>query len=480
MLIEALSDWKVKTIPRVWYYPPSVGGEGVYLEVRSNASSYRVKALIGVVPDELELLKSSLIEGDWFSRWDLYSCILPRNIAEALNVSVGDKVLIYSQEFTVRGVIDPNVLNKVLDLDNYAMTPANPDNIQALTIRPVTTEAQQRVPLSWEQVVLVPYKVASNLGGFLASISVVGDPAAIENIAKNTALILSESKLFFTQEKRIFMPSPVGWYSVAGLEYVIIPLLIASLNIASMLFASVREREREIKVYSAVGLAPSGVILIFLVESLIYAIIGSVFGYFLGIAANIMMVKTGFLPKGFVVNFSSIASLLGIVVPLLAAALASLYPAYAASKLITPSLERKWKPSTRPKGDVWEVPLPFSVESDAEALGVLTYIGEYLESRTVESEDPFIVQSVSLFPQEKSITAQMQLIPLDAGVWQELKVSFVKSGDRLNAHLTIIRKSGVREIWASRNYIVVDCIRKQMLLWRSLPVEARRKYMEKH
>jgi len=480
MLVEALSNWKVKTIPRVWYYPPSVGGEGVYLEVRSNASSYRVKALIGVVPGELELIKNSLIEGDWFGEWDLYSCILPRNVAEALNVSVGDKVLIYSQEFTVRGVIDPTVLNKILDFDNYAMTPANPDNIQALTIRPVTTEAQQRVPLSWEQVVLVPYKVASNLGGFLASITVVGDPAAIECIAKNTALILSESKLFFTQEKRVFMPSPVGWYSVAGLEYVVIPLLIASLNIASMLFASVREREREIKVYSAVGLAPSGVILIFLVESLIYAIIGSVFGYFVGIAANIVMVKIGFLPKGFVVNFSSIASLLGIVVPLLAAALASLYPAYAASKLITPSLERKWKPPTRPKGDVWEVSLPFSVESDAEALGVLTYIGEYLESRTVESEDPFIVQSMSLLPQEKSISAQMQLIPLDAGVWQELKVSFVKSGDRLNAHLTITRKSGVREIWASRNYIVVDCIRKQMLLWRSLPIEARRKYMERH
>jgi len=170
--------------------------------------------------------------------------------------------------------------------------------------------------------------------------------------------------------------------------------------------------------------------------------------------------------------------LLGIVIPLLAAVIASLWPAYAASKLITPSLERKWRPPTRPRGDTWDVPLPFSVESGAEALGVLAYVAEYLESRTVESEDPFIVHSVNLVPSEMAVTAVMQLIPLDAGVWQELKFNFVKSGDRFNAHLTITRKSGVREIWASRNYIVVDCIRKQMLLWRSLSSDVRKKYME--
>jgi hypothetical protein len=479
MLMEALSDWKVTIIPRAWYYPPSVGGEGVLLELKSSTSSYRVKALMGVAPNEMELLKSALVEGDWFGKWDVYSCILPRNVAEALNVSVGDKIRIFSQEFTVKGVIEPSVLNRVLDLDNYAMTPANPDNIPQLTIRPITTEIQQKVPLSWEQVVLVPYRVALEMGGFLASVTVVGDQATVERVAKDAALILGESKLLFTQDKRVCMPSPVGWYSVAGLEYVVIPIAIASLNVASLLFATVREREREIKVYSAVGLAPSGIILIFVTEALIYAIIGCVIGYFVGIAANIAMVKLGFLPKGFIVNFSSIASLLGIIIPLLAAVVASLWPAYAASKLITPSLERRWRPPTRPKGDVWEVPLPFSVESDAEALGVLAFVAEYLESRTVESEDPFIVHSVNLLPSEMAVTALMQLIPLDAGVWQELKLAFAKSGDRLNAYLTITRKSGVREIWASRNYIVIDCVRKQMLLWRSLSPDIRRKYMGK-
>ena len=478
MLMEALSEWKVKTIPRVWYYPPSVGGEGVLLELGSGAFSYRVKALMGVTPGELELLKRALVEGDWFGKWDTYSCILPRNIAEALNVTVGDRVRIFSQEFIVKGVIEPSVLNRVLDLDNYAMTPANPDNIPQLTIKPITTEIQQKVPLSWEQVVLVPYRVALEMGGFLASVAVVGDQATVERVARDAALILSESNLLFTQDERICMPSPVGWYSVAGIEYVVVPLVIASLNIASLLFASVREREREIKVYSAVGLAPSGTILIFATEALIYAIIGCAIGYFVGIATNIAMVKAGLLPKGFIVNFSSMASLLGIVIPLLAAVIASLWPAYAASKLITPSLERKWRPPTRPRGDTWDVPLPFSVESGAEALGVLAYVAEYLESRTVESEDPFIVHSVNLILNEMAVTAVMQLIPLDAGVWQELKFNFVKSGDRFNAHLTITRKSGVREIWASRNYIVVDCIRKQMLLWRSLSSDVRKKYME--
>ncbi len=479
MLLKAVAGWEAKIIPRAWCYPPSVGGEGVYLEVRSNVSSYRVKAIIGMVPEELDLIKNSLVVGDWFEEWDYASCILPRNVAEQLNVTVGDVVEIYSMKLLVRGVFEPSVLNRMKDFDNYAMTPANPDNIQAITIKPVTTQTMEIYPLSWEQVIIVPYKLALDLGGFLASVTMEGRPEVIEEVGRDLAVILHELKIYYASDERVYVPSPVGWYSMAGLEFLLAPLIIASLNVASMILASVKERESEIKVYSAVGLAPAGIVLIFLVESIMYALIGCVFGYFLGVGANILMIKLGMLPENYVVNFSSMATVIGIGVPIVAVMLSAIYPSYMASRLITPSYERKWKIPTRPKGDIWEIPLPFSAESEDEALGMLAYIGEYLRSRTVESEDPFIVQSVKLSPEDYSVTATMQLIPLESGVWQAVKISAVKSEGRWVIQMTIKRQTGVREVWASKNYMVADAIRKQLLLWRSLPLKTRESYIRR-
>lgn len=477
--INALSNWSVTIVPRVWYYPPSVGGEGVYATLRSGTGSYPVKALVGMSSDELSIIKQALIEGGWFSEWDYDVCLLPRTVAKRLNVSVGDIIEVFQFRLLVRGIFEPEILNSVVDYDKYTMTPADPSNIQEILLRPVETQTRDRYPLPWDQVIIVPYKLAVDLGGFLASVTVVGNEEIIRNIARNLALLIKESKILYGTENKVFAASPVGWFTVMGMEFILVPLALASMNLASIILASVKEREREIKTYSSVGLAPSGVILVFITEAVIYALIGCVFGYFLGIIANIILVEFMILPQQYVVNYTSTATLLGIGIPILAAVVSALIPSYTASRIVTPSLERKWKITTRPRDDVWEIPLPYGLEDELEVKGVLMFLSEYLASRTVETEDPFIVQSVQSNLLEHWVMAEMQLIPFESGVWQDVKVVSEKSGNRWVFRLIIKKKSGVREVWISRNYRVADAIRKQLLLWRSLPSNARETYIKR-
>lgn len=479
-LIDALTGGKALIVPRAWVYPPSVGGEGVYTLLNAGNRSYPIKAFIGMTPHELRIIKESLLEGVWFSNADYMACIIPRQAAKALNVTVGDVIEVFSQKLVVKGIFEPEILNRLMDFDKYTMTPADPSNIQAITIRPVETQVTTRIPLSWDQVIIIPYNLALDWGGLLASVTIVsGDKRILTEAAKSLALLLKESKILYAVDEQVYMPSPVGWFNVAGMEFVLVPLVIASLNIASIMLASVKEREREIKVWSSVGLAPSGTILVFVTEAAIYALIGCVFGYFLGIIVNVSLFNLRLLPENFTVNYTSTATLLGIGIPIAATIISAILPAYNASRLITPSLERKWKITTRPRGDIWEIPLPFGIEKEAEVLGVLEYLGEYLSSRTIESEDPFIVQEVRVNLAEHIVEATMQLIPLESGVWQRVQITATRAADRWELKLIIERKTGMREVWTSQNYRVVDALRKQLLLWRSLAPTIREQYIQK-
>ncbi len=260
-----------------------------------------------------------------------------------------------------------------------------------------------------------------------------------------------------------------------------IPLTIGALTIASAILGAVKERGREIDIYSALGLSPKGVALVFIIESLTYALLGVPLGYLVGVFANGILIASGMLPPQFIVNASSMFAVSTVLLVLVFTLVPSLYPAIIAAKHVVPSLERRWKIPTKPAGDEWEIPLPMTVKSEEEARGILNFLHEYFEAHRVETPEPFIVRDCKVImesPREMRIELIVSLLPIEAGVNQKavINVSWSIAQSRYLMNIFLKRLSGTREVWLSGNYGFVNCIRKQLLIWKSLSEEERRSY----
>ena len=282
----------------------------------------------------------------------------------------------------------------------------------------------------------------------------------------------------------------VLWHSqilsivVGGFEMQLIPMILASLTIFSNLIGSLYERRRDIFTYSSVGLSPLHIAFLFLAENLTYAVIGSLIGYLAGVA----FIKTAspFLPFTISFNYSSRWVMISVGTTILLIILASLYPLKVASSLVTPSAERKWKVLTKPTGDFWEISLPFYAANEEEAKGILAYLKEYFENHSVRDAPDFFAQDIVL---EKGVMndkkyvglrATMDLYPYDLGISQKSSFLLIQtdSAERLwKCHLVLNRISGELNRWTKQNYHYIDLLRKQLLLWRSMKNEERRKYI---
>lgn len=465
---------------RVWCYPQLVGTEQVYQIIKSSSGSARIRAVLGLSPNELDIYMKA-IRGRWIIESDKYVCLLSNQLAKRLNVDIGDNVQYGDLTLKVIGTYNEEQFNLIKDLDNYAITPANPNMVSALAAgRPIEGE-QQVVPLSWEEIIVVPNKLAYDLGGYLASVAVISDnDEVIKQISNTFALTIQGIRMYMSLDGKVYVPSPVGWFGTQGFGFILAPLIIGCFTLFNTIITGVKERAREIFVYSSVGLSPKGVTLIFFAESLVYALTAGTLGYLLGIAANVIFVRSGYLPENFISNTSSLATMITIFISIISILLATLYPAFTASKMITPSLERKWKIPTKPRGDEWTVPLPFQMDTQEEVYGLMMYINEYFSAYTVESGQPFIVKDVKVFPEKLRVEVFMTLLPIESGVTQEfvIEAKVPEEENRWFFNLYIHRLSGVKELWIAVNRTIIDIIRKQILLWGSLPESERMKYMK--
>jgi hypothetical protein len=121
-----------------------------------------------------------------------------------------------------------------------------------------------------------------------------------------------------------------------------------------------------------------------------------------------------------------------------------------------------------------------SVPSEAEARGVLAYLHEYYSGAGAVKEGVHVVREVAPPDyQAKTLSMTVALAPLEAGVQQKVEIEAVYDrGANRYAFLARIRRlSGPDRPWVDGNYKFVDDLRKQMLMWTSLPPEDRRRYI---
>jgi ABC-type antimicrobial peptide transport system permease subunit len=467
-------------LPRAWLYPVYSNRLGHSFSVISKTGKFiKPIALLGLSNLELRGLSKQLNSSLSISNSSNLYCVLTSSQAKDLGVSIGDDVELLGLEVKVAGILPSEKLQNILDITNNPPTPIDPIGISQLAIQIPGQPTSNPPPLSWESIIILPFDLAMNLGGYVGSIKInfkVNDDAAF-NITKNLSL-QSSLPSYFVLGNNVVQTYKTKTYLLLGMEALPLLIAIAALNITVALLGGVKERTREIYIFASVGLSPRGSAVMFITEAVTFSFLSSIIGYIIGFIMNKFLISFGLLPSNFVINAASLFVGVSLVVVFLSSILASIYPSIVSARLITPSLERRWVPPTKPKGDLWEMPLPIEFPSIEEAKGFLKFLAEYYSGEGKEKAY-FIIRSFSIDLSNLALSAEVSLAPFEANISQQvvISVNYDKTVAKGFTTLTTRRTGGTRSTWITSNYNFIDDVRKQVLLWRSLSPEEHETYI---
>jgi hypothetical protein len=262
-----------------------------------------------------------------------------------------------------------------------------------------------------------------------------------------------------------------------GMGDLIVPLLLGGLIIFSSLLGSIVDRQKEIFTYSALGLSPSDVGTLFFAESSVIAVVGGLGGYLIGqLAAKILNLLGD---HGLVhvpdMNFSSLSSLVTILVVMAMVLLSTIYPAMMASRSANPGVNRAWR-MPKPDGDRMTFTFPFTVPEKSFG-GIVAFIREHFGNHSDAALDVFAAKRVELFRVDGhrvGIRSEVALAPFDLGVYQRFSMH-TKASDIPGIDEVVVdieRINGHGSTWVRGNKAFIKDLREQFLIWRSLPQDA--------
>jgi len=469
-------DKQAIVTPRSWLY---AANDPLNLRLVSpEGTQFTPDVILGVTPSEANLthldVDNSLPKGSWFSgsQWDV--CIISNLTAGALQVDVNQTISWGGLNLTVIGIMNDDAVESLVDLDQESLMPLHP-----------TQPGTENVHSHPERVVIVPHTLAMRLGAQIRSIAILpNDSNTVYDAASELANALTEVNVYAGLDESIYFYVKGVGYTFHGWNLILVPLFIAAFIILNSMLSAVHERVKEIAIYSSVGLSPMHIAGLFVAESVVYAVLGAVFGYTLGIVGYPLLIRAGILPDDIPLNYSSSWVMITLSVCMIVTLLSTVYPMYKASRLVTPSIERTWKISTKPKEGEWTIPLPFVATSEEEALGILTFVKEYFEAHATERADTiFATRAISYRTKDKvkSLIMKIRLAPFEMGVLQEayLNAKLSAKKERYDFELYLHRLGGYLRIWETSNRKFADEARKQMLIWRGLKRGEKEEYMKR-
>ncbi|HEY0074135.1 MAG TPA: ABC transporter permease, partial [Abditibacteriaceae bacterium] len=593
---------------RAWYLSPNQG-EALYLRV-NNAEKpekfFHAPALLGLTPEEKDLgspIANTIIKGTWFQkdgRRDV--CIVPRAMllppkpkeekadAEPPKIpedkgpplgltpenAVGQKIQVAGQVFEIIGVFDNNVwfpdqdsvkagARPLYDIDGEEFTPVDYSNDQNKTAQQNNqlagqkgeeVQVQRYQHMDANAMLLLPYESVIDMGGSTRSLAAGFDDMKagqeqLTDMMNRAALGIFGTDTDKNSGKLVAkLYSSVESAGYEGFAALVVPILIAALIIANTMLGSVYERTREIGIYSAVGLAPIHVAALFIAEAFVYAVLGSISGYL--VAQAVAKILTTYnLFSGITLNYSSSSAVIATLIVMATVLLSTLYPAWAASRMSQPDIERKWRLNP-PIGDLWRLQFPFTV-SGQQPMGVAQFLSDFFETHTDTSVGKFYtdrvfftslplreavallneglplggaptdgangvheakgaetngkatkangkkngkkdspevaapsvmllnLSNIAADPEQEVYRLSMRiwLAPFDMGVSQDADIVLLPSPEAglYELQLRLWRQSGEIAAWQRVNRGFLSDLRKQLLLWRTIPREAQQEYI---
>ncbi len=334
---DKLSDWEkvaaiAKAHPNVQAAAPYVNAQGLL----TSGSQVRGAYLRGIVPElegRVDDLAISMRQGKLDAlKPGEFSVILGESLARALNVGLGEKVVLVAPQgqVTPAGILPR--LRQFTVVGTFRVGHHEIDSGLALT----HIEDAQRLYRMGDQISGVRLKLddlfqAQRVAYELSS-----------RIPPNTT-VTDWTRLNAT------------WFKAVDLEKRMMSLLlffiiaIAAFNLVSSLFMVVKEKQADIAILRTLGASPGGVMKIFMTQGIVIGVVGVFFGIVFGILGALYVdVIVGFVERLFgfrfldptVYQISSLPSelrpmdvVLTACLSFFMAAIATIYPAWRASKV---------------------------------------------------------------------------------------------------------------------------------------------------
>ncbi len=483
--------------PRAWYTSADLEKELMVdiSPVHDLSHTYTVNGILGLSPQETEVMDTErlLVAGRWFQPGEKDAILLPDSIAEELDIGTGDvgrvEVKMFGTDFTVIGILSEDQMRNMIDLDGEPMTPVNYAMLRPEVIEELKRQAQRRSQLGSsgaqsllqeykhygpEKLAVIPYSTALELGGTLRSIGVRFDEAEEVAEAVTTMMKRFALSLYAGVGNGSYLFSSVGMTSASGLETMVIPILIAALIVLNTMLGAVYERTKEIGIYSSLGLAPVHIATLFLAEASVFANLGAIVGYLIG-QVLAKAIHAFDLNLGIELNYSSMSAVGVTILVVIIVLLSTVYPSRKASEIASPGIARKWE-LPEPEGDRLVVRLPFTV-TGRDALGVASFLQEFFSEYVGYAGGEFLAENVRLEPLGEtvadgiSVKLRMWLAPYDLGVSQDFELACLPTEDEeiFAIEIRLQRLAGDITSWKKTNSLFLSSIRKQFLIWRTVP-----------
>lgn len=426
---------------------------------------------------------------------DLPGVYLSDKTATQIELKPGDVFYLRNMKVRLDGVFKAADLDAFTYLDNGKAVPPNfeatasaEEKDKFAVFNSAYVDASNFIWSSPDLSLLTDYDTARRINGFVNAVVLYPKEGRNPDIIKDATSIAEVTfGIVYSNTAngvhRHFM-APV--FAASGFSNLFVPLLLGALIILSSLLGSIADREREIFTFSALGLSPKDVSILFFAESGVYAVIGGLGGYLLSqvtSAALNALSKRGILqaPE---MNYSSMTTVYTILIVMAIVLLSTIYPAIKAGLAASPDVARKWK-MPPPEGDNLGFQFPFTVFR-LDFGGILVFIGEHFGNHTDSSLGSFAASNIRITHGKTQwtdgylLSVDLTLAPFDLGVAEELRMfsapSDIEGVDVVT--VSIQRKDGSKGAWLRGNRRFVDEIRNQFLLWRSLPVETVMHYRE--
>jgi len=481
-------------VRRATYYGADIGETGVLTLQRADRVA-EVRAMAGLDPLETKVLhpeEALLPGGRWFRPGERDVMILPSPLAAQLKIEESEvgkaKVSFAGVDYTVIGIADPGILRSIVDLDGDGVMPADfslSTKYQQETAS--TTKAfRSYLRLDPGTIFILPTETALSLGADIRTIAVQFDNPQVTRTSLADLMPRLRMNLYASVADggglQVRQFSVLQGSKGTGLWLVLIQLAIASIFVLNTMVASVYERTKEIAIFSSIGLAPNHIGMLFFAESLVYGIMGAVIGYFAAQGCAKVIVGTNTL-QGLTLNFSSTSAVMSAVIVMGIVLLSTIYPARKAAQIAAPARNDDIFQS-EPDGDVWSLPLPFSI-GEAEAGPLIRFLSEWLRSYEEYTIGDFVTSDTRYeeIPGERpayAVEAVSWLAPYDLGISQRLRLVANPSPVRgiSSLDLTLTRLAGDPENWPIVNQRFLANLRRQFLTWRTLKKDERKRYEE--
>jgi len=426
--------------------------------------------------------------------------ILTQAVRDELHLSDDDvgkaKVVLAGHELVFAGVVSDRLGSftlldgsMVLPVDYQASAGSSVDTFaeesttESLSEMP-DVESAQFVYFNVDQVVIVSPKTAKLLRGQVRAVTIYPhDEEEIDKISRQAAKI-AELPIYMGSRAGVTRMIFTSLTEASGARDLLVPVLLGGMIIFATMLGSVSDREREIYTFSSLGLAPAHVASLFFAEASIYAVVGGMGGYLLGqIVARVLgyLAALGWMSVPSM-NYSSTNAIVTVLIVMGTVLISTIYPAMKASRSANPGIQRSWKiPS--PEGNLYDLIFPFTV-SAYDIIGVVSFLKEHFDNYSDTSLGVFTSMDCAIFRQKTNdmlgFRASVALAPFDLGVTQDFallsQASEIEGIDEVR--ILIYRRSGAHGDWQRSNRVFINELRKQLLIWRSLPQDIMDKYRQ--